>query len=95
MPAMATTPTTTPTAMPTVLGLLELLDALDALDVEAAGCPVAVTTKVLGGIDEVDVLVDPDELEVTDAGSRLRTLFLVTPVNSTHQRLSPPHVALS
>lgn len=89
---MATTPTTTPTAIPTVFGLLELL--LDPSVAEAA-C-VAVTSTVLGPSDEVDVLVDGDPLvPVTDDGSRLPTLFLVTPVNSTHHRLSPPQFALS
>lgn len=79
--------------MPTVLGLLDELLPVGAAD----ALFVAVTRTVLGPSDDVDVLVDPDpdELDVTDDGSKLAILFLVVPVNSTHQKLFPPQFALS
>lgn len=81
--------------MPTVLGLLDELLPVGVAVADALF--VAVTRTVLGPNDDVDVLVDPDpdELDVTDDGSKLAILFLVVPVNSTHQKLFPPQFALS
>lgn len=62
---------------------------------EVDGLFVAVTRTVLGPSDDVDVLVVAAPLDVTDAGSRFAILFLVVPVNSTHQKLFPPQFALS